>query len=93
MTVMYVRSSATWGLALSAPGAAVPEEPVPAAVDYKASSPTLALDEAARLSERFSCFFSFVSSDCAVGPVPEHPLVQGANISVQVHQGGDGLVW
>lgn len=66
---------ATWGLALLAPGAAVPEEPVPAAVAYRASSLTLALNEVARLSERFSCLFQFVSSGCAVGPVPEHPLM------------------
>lgn len=47
---MKVQSSATRGLALLALGAGVPEEPVPVAVAYKASSPTLALGEVARLS-------------------------------------------
>lgn len=45
-----MQSSATRGLALLARGAGVPEEPVPEAVAYKASSPTLALGEVARLS-------------------------------------------
>lgn len=47
---MKVQSSATRGLALLALGAGVLEEPAPVAVAYKASSPTLALGEVARLS-------------------------------------------
>lgn len=47
---MKMQSSATRGLALLALGTSVPEEPVPAAVAYKASSLTLALGEVARLS-------------------------------------------
>jgi len=94
---MTMQSSATWGLALLALGTSVPEEPVPVAVAYKASSLTLALGEVGRHSVEKpvgSCETFFACCVCTLVVLwvlfqRTHPWGGGV-MSMWVHQGSGG---
>ena len=97
---MAMQSSAAWSLALLGLGTTVPEEPVPAAVAYKASNLILAPGEVVRLSVEKavgSCviFLAFCVCTLLVQWVlfqSTHPW-SGGVLSTLVCQGSDGHAW